>query len=112
MSLTISRPANTNPASFTAVELTQLMLWGARHGLEVATKPAGAEVAFVRCGETAASWAISRANGHLRLDFTADWLGQEFRGWRVEVRSIEEATARIIVDLEILLDAGSGQHHA
>lgn len=116
MSLTTSRPANTIPAGFTAAELAHLVIWGARHGLEVVINPAGAaaanEVALVRWGETAASWAIRRTSGHLWLDFTADWLRQEFRGWRMEVGSVEEAAARISVDLEILHVAGSGQHHA
>ncbi len=111
MPLTISRSANTIAGDFIAAEVTHLMDWADQHGLEIAIKPAGADVAhavaFVRYAESVASWAIFRTNGHLWLYFAADWTRQEFRGWRMEVGSVEEAGARISVDLEILHAAGS-----
>lgn len=116
MPLTIARAANPIAGDFIAAEVTHLMAWADQHGLDVAIKPAGADVAHeaavVRCAKTAASWAIFRTNGHLWLDFTADWARQEFRGWGVEVTSVEEAAERIIFNIERHRDAGSGQHHA
>lgn len=116
MPLTVARPANTIAGDFIAAEVTHLMAWADQHGLDVAIKPASADVAHeaavVRCAETVASWAIFRTNGHLWLDFTADWTRQEFRGWGVEVTSIAEAAERIIFNIERHRGAASGQHHA
>jgi len=116
MSRTASRPVNTMPAGFTKAELTHLMVWADQHGLDVALKPAVSDVAHdaavVRCEGTVASWAISRANGHLWLDFTADWLRQGFRGWGVKVGSVEEAATRITFNIERRRDAGLGRHNA
>lgn len=92
------------------------MIWGELHGLELAIRPAGAEfaaeVAFVAYGEGDAAWTISRPNGHLWLEFSADRLRQEFKGWRVEVGSMEEAVARIFADLERPHDTGLRHHDA
>ncbi len=116
MPLAISRSTNAIAGDFIAAEVTHLMAWADQHGLEVAIKPVGADVmheaAFVRCEGTVASWAIFRTNGHLWLDFTADWSRQGFKGWGVKVGSVEEATTRITFNIERRRAAGSGQHHA
>jgi hypothetical protein len=116
ISTTTDRRTITGASGFTAAEVALLVIWGELHGLELAIRPAGAEfadeVAFVAYGEGDAAWTISRANGHLWLEFFADRLRQEFKGWRVEVGSVEEALARIFAEIERPRDIDLRHHDA
>lgn len=101
MSLTPYHPTN-GTTDFTVAEMAYLIAWGKVNNLEVAIEPVDVdftcEIAFVGFGEGVAAWTIHRAAGHLWLELLEDRLGQECEGLKMAVRSIDEATARIIAD--------------
>lgn len=104
MSLTLNCSARAILSGFTAVEVAGLVTWSDRHRLEVVMMPAGADfgdrIAVVGYGEGIPSWAIYRTAGFVWVDFIPDPSGQGFEGYTVEVASVEDAMARIIVETE------------
>ncbi len=114
MSLTTNRPLTNDPltsdplangpAGFTDSELAHLAEWADLHGLELAVKPSGpnlaSRMALVGYETGVASWTIFRAGHQLWLDLIENRSGQGCEGSQVMVESIEDATARIIDDTE------------
>ena len=97
MSQAIDRARARSRTSFTWRERDDLTTLGYVHGLAVGIID---EVAYVGFSHAIASWTVERVTGELRAARIADGMGRRCDGWRVAVRSIEDAMTRIVADSE------------
>jgi len=104
MSLIAHRSVTADHTGFRAGERNRLVAWADEKGLEVSIKPPSADhvegMIFVGYGEGVAHWSIYRADRQLWLCCIGDQTAQGREGWKVAVASVEDALARIIVDIE------------
>lgn len=94
----------------------EVVLWGPRYALELATRPQGAEsgvkVAFVIYSEGGVSCATTRPYRHVWLEIYADRSEQRFEDWPVEAKGMKEESARVFAYSARSPDACSRHHDA
>jgi len=59
------------------------------------------DIAYVGFSPNLASWTVARVSKAFRVARIADGVGRRCDGWRVAVKSIEDAVTRIVADSEI-----------
>ena len=88
----------SNPTVFTWREREDLITLADMDGLSVAIID---DVAYVGFSPNLASWTVARVSKAFRVARIADGVGRRCDGWRVAVKSIEDAVTRIVADSEI-----------